>query len=301
MHVLVTGIAGFVGSRLARHLLERGDRVSGTYLDAPPAFEGVDLYEADVSDRTALERAVRAADPDAIVNLAGLSHIGDSWDWQLMPGYYWVNVVGTENVLAAAEDRPVVIASSADVYGAVPEAEQPLREDRQIAPQTPYALTKAAAERLGIARGAVIVRSFNLIGPAQAAKFALPAWASQLAAIRRGEKDPVLEVGDLSTARDFVHVDDGAAAYRLLAEKGEPGGVYNLASGKATLMRDVLRRLIEIAGFPPEGVEVREGVYPSRPFDIPYLSGDSSRLYALGWRPERTLDDALADLWKTVG
>lgn len=312
MHVLITGIAGFVGARLARHLLARGDRVSGTYLDIAPtpqalqALDDVDLYEADVSDRSALERAVRAAEPDAIVNLAGLSHIGDSWKWELMPDYFWVNVAGTENVMAVAAGRPVVIASSADVYGAVPEAEQPIRESRRIAPQTPYALTKAAAERLAAARGAVIVRSFNLIGPGQSPKFALASWAAQLAEIRKGEnrkgeKEPVLEVGDLATARDFVHVDDGAAAYRLLAEKGESGGIYNLATGQATRMRDALHRLIGIAGFAPGTVEVREGVYPSRPFDIPCLSGDASRLRALGWTPERTLDDALADLWKTVG
>lgn len=301
MHVLITGIAGFVGSRLTRFLLQRGDRVSGTYLDVSPVLEGVELYETNVVDRSAVERAVKAANPDAIINLAGLSHIGESWKWQLMPDYFWVNVAGTENVLAAAQGRPVVIASSADVYGAVPEAEQPIPEDRRIAPQTPYALTKAAAERIAVAYGAVIVRSFNLIGPEQAPKFALPSWAAQLAAIRRGEKEPVLEVGDLSTARDFVHVDDGAAAYRLLAEKGSPGGVYNLASGQATRMRDVLAKLIETAGIPANAVEVREGVYPPRPFDIPFLAGDSSRLRALGWQPERTLDDALADLWKTVG
>ncbi|HKI03931.1 MAG TPA: NAD-dependent epimerase/dehydratase family protein [Thermoanaerobaculia bacterium] len=298
MHILITGIGGFVGSRLARHLLALGDRVSGTYLDVLPQIEGVDLYEANVVDREALERAVRAARPDAIVNLAGLSHIGESWNWELMSDYFWVNVAGTGNVLAVAEGRPVVIASSADVYGTVPEAEQPIAEDRRIAPQTPYALTKASAERLAEAHGAVIVRSFNLIGPEQAAKFALPSWAAQLAAIRRGEKEPVLEVGDLSTARDFVHVDDGAAAYRLLAEKGERGGVYNLSSGRAVLMRDILGRLMEISGV---AAEVREGVYPPRPFDIPRLSGDPGRLHALGWKPERTLDDALSDLWKTVG
>lgn len=300
MHILITGIAGFVGSRLARLLLQRGDRVSGLYLGSPPSLEGADLHEANLVDRDAVERVVRASRPDAIVNLAGLSHIGDSWSWQTMPDYFWVNVAGTENVMAAALAAggcPVVIASSADVYGAVPEAEQPIREDRRVAPQTPYALTKAAAERIASAHGAVIVRSFNLIGPGQAPKFALASWATQLAEIRRGERQ-ALEVGDLSTARDFVHVDDGAAAYRLLAEKGSPGGVYNLAMGKATRMREALDRLIGIAGV---AAEVKEGVYPPRPFDIPYLSGDSSRLRALGWAPERTLDDALTDLWRDFG
>ncbi|MFL6232516.1 MAG: NAD-dependent epimerase/dehydratase family protein [Thermoanaerobaculia bacterium] len=295
MHVLITGIAGFVGSRLARLLLAKGDRVSGTYIDARPDLPGAQLFEADLLDLAALERVMEEADPDAVVNLAGLSHIGESWDWQRMPSYFWVNVAGTENVLRAAAGRQVVIASSADVYGAVPESEQPIPESRPVAPQTPYALTKASAERLALAHGAVIVRSFNLIGPGQAPNFALASWARQLAAIRRGEQEPVLEVGDLSTARDFTHVDDGAEAYRLLAEKGERGGVYNLASGTAVSMRDALMRLLAVSGV---HAEVKEGVYPPRPFDIPYLSGDAGRLRALGWEPRRSLDDALRDLWK---
>lgn len=294
MHVLITGVAGFVGSRLARHLLEQGDRVSGTYMDAKPALEGVDLYQADIRDRSSVERAVRAADPDAVVNLAGLSHIGDSWNWKLLPDYFWVNVVGTENVVAAAGDRPVVIVSSADVYGAVPRREQPIREDRPLAPQTPYGITKAAAERL--AGNAVIVRSFNLIGPGQAPNFSLSQWARGLKRSQRS-KAPVLEVGKLSTHRDFLHVDDGAAAYRILAEKGRPGTVYNLASGKAVRMRDALQCLMKVAGVQ---AEVKEGAFPSRPFDIPYLSGDASRLRDLGWEPRRTLDDALRDLWESV-
>lgn len=294
MHVLITGVAGFVGTRLARHLLAQGDRVSGTYLDAQPALEGVDLYQADIRDRESIERAVRAADPDAVVNLAGLSHVGDSWKAELLPDYFWVNVVGTENVVAAAGDRPVVIVSSADVYGTVPLDRQPIREDRPPAPQTPYGLTKAAAERL--AGRAVIVRSFNLIGPGQAPTFSLSQWARGLAKIQRAEAS-FLEVGDLSTHRDFVHVDDGAAAYRLLAAKGSPGTVYNIASGRAVKMREALRLLMEIAGVK---AEVREGVFPSRPYDIPYLSGDAGRLRDLGWEPRRTLDDALRDLWESV-
>ena len=295
MHVLITGAGGFVGSRLARLLLARGDRVSGTYIEARPDLPGVELFEADLGDRSALEWAVRDADPDAVVNLAGLSHIGESWKWERMPDYFRANVAGTENVLLAAAGRPVVIASSADVYGKVPESEQPIPESRPVAPQTPYALTKAAAERLALAHGAVIVRSFNLIGPGQASSFALASWARQLAAIRRGEQEPVLKVGDLSTARDFTHVDDGAEAYCLLAEKGERGGIYNLASGKAVPMREALERLLAIAGVHPE---VREKAFEPRPFDIPHLSGDASRLHNLGWKSSRSLDQALEDIWR---
>lgn len=297
MRFLITGIGGFVGSRLARYLLERGDRVSGTYLDAVPDLPGADLFEADLTDRAALERVVRETEPDAVFNMAGLSHVGESWNWELLPGYYWVNVVGTENVVAAAAGRPVIIVSSADVYGVVPAEEQPIPEERRIAPQTPYALTKAASERIALGGGALVVRSFNLIGPGQAPKFALAAWAAQLAAIRRGEREAVLEVGNLDTRRDFVHVDDGAAAYRLLAERGTPGTVYNLASGRAVSMREALERLVRISGVE---VTVKEGAFPSRPHDIPLLSGDASRLRALGWEPEKTLDDALSDLWRSL-
>jgi GDP-4-dehydro-6-deoxy-D-mannose reductase len=293
MRVLITGVGGFVGSRLARHLLAHGDRVSGTYLDAAPDLGGVELHAADLLDAPALKRAVREADPDAIVNLAGLSHVGDSW--KRMGDYFRANVLGTENLLAAAEGRRVVIASSAEVYGGVPEAEQPIREERPVDPQTPYALTKAAAERLALSRGAVIARSFNMIGAGQARNFALPSFAEQLAGIKRGEREAVLRVGNLAARRDFVPVEDGAAAYRLLAEKGTPGGFYNIASGQAFSIREALDRLMAVSG-----VSAKVEIDPERfrEIDIPLLVGDAGRLRALGWEPRQTLDDALTDLWK---
>jgi GDP-4-dehydro-6-deoxy-D-mannose reductase len=295
MHVLVTGISGFVGPRLARHLLERGDRVSGTYLIDHPAFSEVDqvrLYEVDLQDAAGVERVVRDAAPDAVVHLAGLSHVGESWG--RMPDYFRVNVLGTDNLLTAAAGRPVVIASSAEVYGVVPEEEQPIPEERVVDPRTPYALTKAAAERLAVLRGAVVARAFNLVGPGQAIKFALPTFAAQLAAIARGEAEPVLRVGNLSARRDFIHVDDGAEAFRLLLEKGERGATYNIASGRAFSIGEALERLKAVSG-----VEASIEVDPERirPVDLPLLLGDAAPLRKLGWEPRRTLDDALIDLW----
>jgi GDP-4-dehydro-6-deoxy-D-mannose reductase len=295
MHVLVTGISGFVGPRLARHLLERGDRVSGTYLIDHPAFPEVGqvrLYEVDLQDAAGIERVVRDAAPDAVVHLAGLSHVGESWG--RMPEYFRVNVLGTDNLLTAAAGRPVVIASSAEVYGVVPEEEQPIPEGRVVDPRTPYALTKAAAERLAVLRGAVVARAFNLVGPGQAIKFALPTFAAQLAAIARGEAEPVLRVGNLSARRDFIHVDDGAEAFRLLLEKGERGATYNIASGRAFSIGEALERLMAVSG-----VEASIEVDPERirPVDLPLLLGDAAPLRKLGWEPRRTLDDALIDLW----
>ncbi len=298
MHLLLTGVGGFVGSRLARLLLARGERVSGTFFEEVPRAPGVTLYEADLLDAAAMAAAVRAADPDAVVHLAGLSHVGESWT--RMAEYFRVNVLGTENLLAAAAGRRVVVASSAEVYGVVPESEQPIGEQRQLDPRTPYALTKAAAERLALGRGAVVARCFNLVGPGQSPRFALPAFAAQLAAISRGEREPVLRVGNLSARRDFVHVDDGVDAYRLLAESGTQGEIYNLASGRACSIGEALDRLVAIATTAAgAGVPARIEIDPERvrAVDLPLLAGDAGRLRALGWEARRGLDEALADLW----
>lgn len=296
MHVLITGIGGFVGPRLACNLLENGHRVSGTWLEnAPPPPpkgipEGADLYHADLLDPDSLEAVMEAARPDAVVNLAGLSHVGESWK---RPGeYFRVNVLGTENLLEAAGGRTVVFASSAEVYGPVPEEEQPIREDRLPDPRSPYALTKAAAERLAIASGAVVARAFNLVGPGQASNFALPSFALQL----RGGSG-VLKVGNLTARRDFVHVDDGADAFRLLVESGAPGRVYNIASQRAVSIAEALERLCAVSGIHPR---VEPDPERMRPVDIPLLLGDNGRLRELGWEPRRTLDQALSDLWASL-
>jgi GDP-4-dehydro-6-deoxy-D-mannose reductase len=299
MHVLITGAGGFVGSRLTRRLLEAGQEVSGLYFEegGVPRPAGVRAYEVDVLDAAGVRRAVQAAAPDAVVHLAGLSHVGESWT--RLAAYFRVNVLGTENVLAAAGGggRQVVVASSAEVYGAVPEAEQPIDERRQLEPNTPYALTKAAAERLALAAGAVVVRCFNLVGPGQSPRFALPAFASQLAAIARGgkgEEEAVLRVGNLSARRDFLHVDDGVEAYWQLVRSGRQGEVYNAASGEAHSIGEALDRLMAVSG-----ARARVEVDPARvrSVDLPLLLGDAGRLRALGWEPRRGLDQALADLW----
>jgi GDP-4-dehydro-6-deoxy-D-mannose reductase len=298
MRVFVTGVGGFVGRRLARCLVAAGDQVSGSFLDEPPAFEGsedVDLRRVDLLDRPALERAIEVSDAEVVVHLAGLSHVGESW--RRIADYFHNNYVGTERVLAAAGGRRVVVASSAEVYGPVPEGEQPIAESREVAPGTPYALTKAAAERVALAAGAVVVRSFNLVGPGQSPIFALPTFAAQLAAIARGEAEPLLKVGNLSARRDFLHVDDGVSAYRLLAERGAPGEVYNIASGEAVSIAEALALLIRISGVEVEVVEDPERL---RPVDLPLLEGDARKLRHLGWRPTLGLERALADLWGSL-
>jgi GDP-4-dehydro-6-deoxy-D-mannose reductase len=297
VRVLVTGATGFLGPYVSRALVSRGHAVTGAAV-GPAGADRFDFVCLDVVDRQATERAIAEISPAVVVHLAGLAHVGESW--RRMAEYFAVNVLGTENVVraAVAVGARVVLASSAEVYGPVPEAEQPIREDRSVAPTTPYALTKACAERFVLAAGGVVVRAFNVVGPGQSEIFALPAFAAQLARVARGEAEPVLRVGNLEARRDFVHPEDAAAGFVAAAEHGEPGGTYNLASGQSCSIGEALERLIATSG-----LEVRIESDPERmrPSDIPLLRGASERLRALGWRPAHTLDDAIADLWRQAG
>lgn len=299
MRVLVTGVGGFLGGHLAGCLLDRGHEVIGTTWESSSNLSRVELHEVDLLDKAGLLAVVRAARPEAIIHLAGLSHVGESW--KRPADYFQVNVLGTENVLDAAQEAGrcrVLLASSAEVYGLVPEERQPIAETEPVAPRTPYALTKAAAERLTVRAGGTVSRCFNLVGPGQSDRFALPAFAVQLAAIRKGEQEPILQVGNLSARRDFVHVADGVAALALLAEQGAPGEIYNVASGKAFSIKEALDRLIAISGL---SVEVQEDPERLRPVDMPLLEGDAGKLRALGWKAEKDLEAALGELWGAVG
>lgn len=292
MRVLVTGVSGFIGPHLVRALERSGHRVWGTCRRGDPQEGGEGIFTVDLERPDDLERAVREARPEAIVHLAGRSHVGTSWDE--MGSYFRVNVLGTESLLEAAPGIPTVLASSAEIYGAVPEDEQPIAEDRSPDPPSPYALTKAAAERLVLRAGGVVARCFNFVGPGQSPEFALPSFARQLAAIEVGEQEPTLRVGNLEARRDFVPVQDGAEGLGILLEHGTPATTYQIATGTAPSIREVLDRLIE-----QTGLEVRIEVDPERlrPVDVPLLQGSAERLRKLGWGPRRTLDGVLAELW----
>ncbi len=296
MNVLITGVAGFVGSHLCRHLLDRGHRVSGTFIGDSPELAGVDLVAVDLLDTSKLAEAIADAAPDKIIHLAGLSHVGESW--QRPELYFRVNVLGSENLLHAAQGARVIVASSAEVYGAVPEEEQPLTEDRDLAPISPYGMSKAAMERIAVYHGATIVRSFNICGPGQAPIFALPTFAHQLRAIADGDQAPVIQVGNLSARRDFIHVDDAVTGYSALLEGEHSGEVYNLGSGQAHSIRAALDELIRISGVSPE-VEVDPE--RCRKVDVPLLVASTEPLQALGWEARKTLAEALQDLWDETG
>jgi GDP-4-dehydro-6-deoxy-D-mannose reductase len=289
VRILVTGSKGFVGHWLIAHLEDSGDEVIG--LDA----------EVDITGAAGLRQAVSTAAPDAICHLAALASVGASWG--ASEETYRVNTVGTANLLDAALGcavRPrVLLISSSEVYGRVSEADLPIGEDRALAPVSPYAASKAAAEMIGIqawlGSGLEVVRArpFNHTGPGQRHDFVVPALAEQIArAVETGASQ--LNTGNLDARRDLTDVRDVVKAYRLLMADGEAGQVYNVCRGEAVSIRRVAERLMAVAG-----VELPIVVDPDRvrPVEIPELRGDRRRIEAaVGWRPEYDLDETLSDV-----
>ena len=289
MRALVTGARGFVGHWLSAHLEDQGDDVIT-----------VD-HEVDVTDAVAVTRAVGEARPDAVYHLAAFTHVGESW--KNPDRVMEVNVLGTLHVLEAARALPeppvVLLTSSAEVYGAVAEDLLPVTELAPLAPVTPYAASKVAAEYLGVQQHlacglrVVRVRPFNHVGPGQATGFVVASLASRIVEARRSGAATVA-VGNLSARRDFTDVRDVVRAYRLLVEKGTPGEVYNVCSGHAVVIEDIARRLLRLAGVSLELVPDPGLV---RPVDVPVVCGDPAKLAAAtGWAPEFDLDRTLGDI-----
>lgn len=297
MRVLVTGARGFVGRHLTAALRARGHDVfeadRGAHEDALPV---------DVTDALAVRAAFDLVQPDAVAHLAAQAFVPASL---AEPGEtFAINACGTLHVLdaarAVAQDGArarVLVASSADVYGAQPPQAYPLRETTAPLPRNPYAASKVAAEALALAYArsfgvdAVVTRAFNHVGPGQDERFAVAAFAAQIARVAAGPERTVL-VGNLDASRDVLDVRDVCEAYALLLEGGGAAGeVYNVCSGNAVTMRELLRRLIEIARVP---VEVREDPARLRPADVPVSVGDAAKLReATGWTPRIPLAAAL--------
>jgi GDP-4-dehydro-6-deoxy-D-mannose reductase len=288
--VLITGGSGFVGRYLATHCAEQGDDVvtldrSG---DEP----------IDITDREATHAALAKHEPEVVYHLAALSHVGDSWSDP--SAVYRVNIEGTAHVLdgaRAAAVRRVVVVGSAEEYGRVEAADLPLREDAPLRPTTPYGVSKIAASYLALqaylAYGldVIRVRAFSHTGPGQSDRFLVPALAGRVAAAEREQRDEI-RAGSLDPVRDLSDVRDVVRAYRLLAEHGTAGAVYNVCSGSGVSVREIADHLLAAARRP-----LRITVDPDlvRPVEVPRLVGDASRLRAdTGWRPAYGLDETLA-------
>lgn len=302
MRALVTGASGFVG----RYLVEALRREGAVVLACGGPHENRDFLPLDLADVASIRAALDIARPEVVFHLAAQTFVPQSF---ASPGdTYETNAMGTARLtqavreyVQAGEAMPrIVFTSSAEVYGARSADEFPLRETLALRPATPYAASKAAAEAILLAEArafglhVVVARAFNHIGPGQSDRFVVPALTQQLAAIAAGGA-PVLLVGNLNAARDFLDVRDVVAAYLALAASGESGQTYNVCRGAAVKVRDLLRDLIAIAGVP---VEVREDPQRMRPLDVPLFVGSAEKLRArTGWRPAVPLERSLRDIY----
>lgn len=315
MRILITGITGFVGSHLAEFALARGGiQVFGTSRwrsrmeNLTPEVRGrVHLIECDLRDAGSVDRALEVARPDRIFHLAAQSFVPASWSSPA--DTLTSNVLGEVNIFESMRRRKsrarIVIAGSSEEYGLVHPAETPIKETNPLRPLSPYAVSKIAQDMLAYqyfrsyGLHAIRTRAFNHTGPRRGEVFVTSNFAKQVAEIEAGLRPPVLMVGNLSARRDFVDVRDVVRAYWLILDKGEPGELYNVATGTAWSIQQVVDMLRKLSR-----VKIRTQVDPSRlrPSDVELLVGDSTKLRKrTGWKPTipfpKTLSDLL-DYWR---
>ncbi len=317
MRVLITGISGLLGSHLAEYLLEahpevevfglrrwRSDRSRTRKLAGR-----ITLLEGDIEDAHSVRAVIEHVRPDWLFHLAAQSYPAVSWDAPLAT--LTPNIAGTVNVLEAVRHCcpacQVHVAGSSAQYGYVAADSVPIREDHPMRPLSPYGVSKVAQELLACQYHAVyglrtyVTRSFNHVGPGQDERTAIQSFCRQVAAIELGLQPPVVRVGNLAPRRDFLDARDAVRALWALMERGTPGEAYNLCSGTAPTMREVLEEIISQARC---SMEVFEDPGRLRPSDEPILLGDNTKLRKhTGWTPTIDLRQMIArvlDHWRST-
>jgi GDP-4-dehydro-6-deoxy-D-mannose reductase len=314
MTSLITGSGGFAGSHLMDFLLAQGQEVVGLAaqdedLEKMRAAREVRFEQADLRDAQRMRKVLKQTRPQRIYHLAALSSPTESLKDPRTT--FSVNFEGTLNLLLAWRELQfesrLLYVSSSDVYGLVREEGLPLREETQLRPTNPYAASKAAAEFLALqffrsyGLPVVVVRPFNHTGPGQSDKFVCSSMARQVAEINLGRRPAKVAVGNIRLQRDFSDVRDIVRGYRLLLEEGELGEVYQLCSGRAVSLEEILQVLISMASEP---IQVEAETSRMRAQETPVLYGDSSKARrAVGWEPQCDLQTTLRDLeayWERV-
>lgn len=289
--ILVTGAAGFTGRAVCEALEASGYRVHGMTSKAVTGVAGR-VHVCNLLDKPGLRELFSSTGIDQVVHLAARAFVASDDS----EAFYRTNVVGTCNLLDAAREagvRRVILASSANVYG-VPPSSSPLREDLLPAPVNHYAASKLAMEHMartyGEAFSLVITRPFNYTGPQQHSSYLIPKLVTHFKA--RAKR---IELGNLDVARDFTCLGDVVRAYIALVQQPNIKGTFNICSGVAVSLRELVERLVALSGYEPEIVSDPGLV---RRYDIPVLCGDNTAIReATGWRPTRGIDDILAYMY----
>lgn len=299
--VFITGCSGFLASYLSALLLEEGNsEVFGITEIQGFNSDRFTVLNIDIREKDKLFAAVKEIKPDITFHLAAVTNVGFAWKNPNLT--YEVNFIGSSNLLEAiALYSPVsriLLMSSAELYGRTKKKLS--GETMKISVKNPYSLSKYAMEMLADlymkARNLDVtkIRSFNFIGPGQDRKFVASDFSSQIAAIEKGEKEPLIRVGNLSAVRDFSDVRDTARYLNVIAEKGDRGGIYNLCSGKTYSIRQILDILLS---FSTAKIKIAADENKLRPLDIPRLAGDCSLIREkFDLYPRYEIEQTLLDL-----
>lgn len=314
MRVFITGITGPVGNALADYLLTQPELEVHAFKrwrsDTRPIehlYGRVVFHEGDIEDPFSIDKAIERAAPDRVYHLAAQSYPSESWDAPIAT--MRTNAEGTINILEAVRrhcpQARVHIAGTSAEYGCLTPDEMPIGETHALRPVSPYGVSKVAAELTGFqyhtnyGMHVIVTRSFNHVGPQQGDRCSIQTFCRQMALIELGRQEPVIHVGNLEARRDFTHTADVSRALWLLLERGTPGEVYNLCSGSATRIGDIVDMVLEGGR-----VQARVETDPTRlrPSDEPILVGDNRKLRsATGWQPIITMREIvreLLDFWR---
>jgi len=306
LQVLITGAGGFVGGHLCSYLLEHTDwDLTGTLFDPVGKREAqptrLHLLSVDLRDREVVSSLVEKTRPDIVFHLAAQSSVPTSFSdpWETLENNIRAELNLLEAVRRCGREVVFLIIGSNEEYGKPKADELPQTELSPLRPSNPYAVSKIGQDFLGLQYylaydvKVVRVRPFNHTGPGQSARFVAPAFASQIARIEAGLQEPVMRVGNLSTSRDFTDVRDIVRAYHVAVIQGEPGEVYNLASGVPRSIAALLETLLAYSD-----VEIRVERDPARyrPVDVPVVYGSAKKFHArTGWEPEIPFEVTLKD------
>lgn len=303
MRALITGVQGFAGPHLIAVLRqETAWTLYGLRRSQQGQAEGYTSVAADLLDRARIRAVVREIAPTHVFHLAAQSHVPSSHEDN---GATLINnIIGQLNLLDACRALPapprVLVVASGEEYGRAAADRMPLGEDEGFNPTSPYAVSKIAQDFLGLqyflsyGLPVVRVRPFNHIGPGQSERFVVAAFARQIAMIEAGQQEPVVRVGNLEARRDFLDVRDVVRAYYLALTGGGAGEVYNIGSGSAVKIGEVLALLLALS---PLAIGVESIPELMRPSDVPLFVADSTLLRAAtDWEPTIPLARSLREI-----
>jgi len=302
MKALIIGVAGFVGKHLVNELLNSKWYVCGTKLPTESTDLDIPVFGLDILDAASVKGLLKKVNPDCIFHLAAQSSVAISWKQPALT--VDVNIKGAVNVLEAVREKEnpprVLLIGSGEEYGYVLPEDLPICENTPLRPGNIYAGTKSAQGQLGqiYARAygleIVIVRAFNHIGPGQTDTFVVPAFCKQVAEIEAAGGKGTIKVGNLEAKRDFTDVRDIVRAYRLLADKGKTGEIYNVGSGISVSIAEILDLVLSLSA---AEIQTEQDPQRMRLSDTPEIRANISKLTTCtGWKPAIKLTDTLNEI-----